>query len=261
MGKVIFNDYSQGYALNRITKLCQIIVTRSYFMALLKGAAAGVEHEKPLRNLGCRSVVDIGANRGQFALAAHRSMPQTAIVSFEPLKEPAAIFRRVFSSHPRVSLHDVAIGPQDRDMTIHVSRADDSSSLLPIAPLQSNLFPGTEEKEQRTIRVRRLDSILDSRQIEQPALLKIDVQGFEKDVLEGCKSLLPCFSYIYVECSFMELYAGQALAHEVVTILDKCGFILTGIYNLYYSRDGLAVQGDFLFTKKHQSTAKSGTHQ
>jgi hypothetical protein len=48
----------------------------------------------------------------------------------------------------------------------------------------------------------------------------------------------------------MELYAGQTPAHEVVMFLDECGFVLAGIYNLYYSNDGLAVQGDFLFKRK-----------
>jgi hypothetical protein len=120
--------------------------------------------------------------------------------------------------------------------------------------LQSNLFPGTEEKEQRSVSVRKLETILCREDIDQPALLKIDVQGFEKDVLEGCKTLLPCFSHIYVECSFVELYAGQALAHEVISFLDGFGFVLSGIYNLYYDKKGVAIQGDFLFERKNLTT-------
>ena len=119
--------------------------------------------------------------------------------------------------------------------------------------MQSQLFPGTEEKEERKVTVRRLDTILCRDDIEQPALLKIDVQGFEKDVLEGCKTLLPCFSYVYVECSFVELYSGQALAHEIISFLSGFGFTLSGIYNPYYDRKGIAIQGDFLFENKNRS--------
>jgi FkbM family methyltransferase len=234
----------------RIIKFSRIILDPLFASALIKGVAAGTEHRIVLERLDFDLIVDIGANRGQFALVARKCFPNASIHSFEPLKEPAVVFRRVFASDPRVTLHEIAIGPDDKDMLIHVSHADDSSSLLPIAPLQSALFPGTEEKEERIVTVRRLDAVLRREDIEQPALLKIDVQGFEEEVLEGCKTLLPCFSHIYVECSFMELYAGQTPAHEVVMFLDECGFVLAGIYNLYYSNDGLAVQGDFLFKRK-----------
>jgi hypothetical protein len=135
-------------------------------------------------------------------------------------------------------------------MTIHVSCQDDSSSLLPITSLQNKLFPGTDEKEVRTIQVQPLDAVLDPIDFEKPALLKLDVQGFERQALEGCRSLLPMFSYVYVECSFVELYAGQSLAYEVISYLDDLGFVLSGVYNLSYDKNGGAIQGDFFFKNK-----------
>jgi len=239
-----------------ILKLIQILQVDTYRIPLIKfRVAAGVEHVRILYDLGDRfkTIIDIGANRSQFALVARRHFPGANIISFEPLGEPATVFRRVFACDPKVTLHEIAIGPENQDMIIHVSRADDSSSLLPIASLQSKLFPGTEEKEERKIIVRRLDAILCREDIEQPALLKIDVQGFERDVLEGCKALLPCFSHVYVECSFVELYAGQALAHEIISFLGGFGFVLSGIYNPYYDKKGIAIQGDFLFESKNCS--------
>jgi len=239
--------------LQRFNKLLGVLGDFNYCKTLIYyGVAAGVEHASLLNSLQDQicCVVDIGANRGQFGLVVRERFPEAKIISFEPLKEPAAIFRRVFSNDPRVLLHEVAIAPDDKEMVIHVSSADDSSSLLAIASLQSILFPGTEEKEERKITARRLDTLLKREDIEQPALLKIDVQGFEKEVLEGCESLLPCFSHVYVECSFVELYAGQALAHEVISFLEGFGFVLSGIYNLYYDKKGIAIQGDFLFERK-----------
>lgn len=239
----------------KVYKLINILRKGTYINILLQHkVAAGIEHSSFLEGVlfqRFKVVVDIGANRGQFALVARKYFPSARIYSFEPLKEPATIFRRVFSSDPWVVLHEVAIGPDNKDTLIHVSRADDSSSLLPIASLQSKLFPGTEEKEERTVTVRRLDTVLKREDIEPPALLKIDVQGFEKEVLEGCKSLLLCFSHVYVECSFVELYTGQALAHEVISFLEGFGFVLTGIYNLSYDKKGIAIQGDFLFKRKN----------
>ena len=236
--------------LPRLKKLSQILLDGSLISALLKGAAAGTEHVLVLKNLDCGFVVDVGANRGQFALVARKCFPNTKIISFEPLKEPAAIFRRVFNSDPMVVLYELAIGPSNERRTIHISRQDDSSSLLPITSLQSDLFPGTGEKEVRTIQVKPLDAVLDPKDIKRPALIKLDVQGFERQALDGCKSLLPLFSHVYVECSFVELYAGQSLAHKVISFLDDIGFVLAGVYNLSYDKKGAAIQGDFLFKNK-----------
>jgi FkbM family methyltransferase len=242
----------------KLSKLLGVIQVRPFLIALLKNhTAASTEHLPVLRHLADQHpklVIDIGANRGQFSLAARICFPEARIVSFEPLQEPAIRFRRLFSSDPKVSLHEIAIGPDDKCTMIHVSHADDSSSLLPIGTRQSELFPGTQEREQRIINVRRLDRVLCREDIEEPALLKIDVQGFEKEVLDGCKALLPYFSHIYMECSFVELYCGQVLAHEIITFLSEIGFDLSGIYNLYYDETGIAIQGDFLFNNKNTQT-------
>jgi FkbM family methyltransferase len=165
------------------------------------------------------------------------------------LKEAADVFRRVFFSDSRICLYEMAVGRDVMEMPIHVSKADDSSSLLPITTLQNDLFPGTAEKTIRAVQVKSLSSVLSKDEIIFPALLKMDVQGYEKEALQGCQPLLDSFLYIYVECSFVELYAGQALASEVISYLDQSGFGLCGIYNLSYDKKGRAIQGDFLFTK------------
>ncbi|MDP2854672.1 MAG: FkbM family methyltransferase [Smithellaceae bacterium] len=146
-------------------------------------------------------------------------------------------------------LHQAAIGPETGEATIHVSGADDSSSLLPISQVQERLFPGTGEVRTETIKVGRLAEFVSATEIVGPALLKLDVQGFELEALRGCEDLLSRFSYVYVECSFVELYTGQSLAHEIITWFDERGFKLNGVYNISYDKTGKAIQGDFLFKK------------
>jgi hypothetical protein len=84
-------------------------------------------------------------------------------------------------------------------------------------------------------------------ELEAPALLKLDVQGYELQALRGCEALLEHFAYIYAECSFIELYTGQALADEVAGWLAERGFRQTGVGNLASDREGRSVQADFLF--------------
>ena len=92
-----------------------------------------------------------------------------------------------------------------------------------------------------------MDDALANVHVPPASLLKIDVQGFEMAVLEGCKERLREFSYLYIECSFVELYKGQALANEVIDYLSDHHYLLQGVYNTSYDRNGKAIQADFLF--------------
>jgi FkbM family methyltransferase len=232
-------------------KLSNIMAVPAWRNALRRHrVAAGAEHLPVLRQFaGCRMVVDIGANRGQFALVARHSFPAARIVSFEPLAGPAAVFRRVFGSDDAVTLHEAAVGPHAARSTMHILARDDSSSLLPITPLQEAMFPGTAEVNTTEVAVAPLNSFIEAADITTPALLKLDVQGFELEALAGCETLLSHFDWVYCECSFVELYAGQKLAADVIEWLSARGLRLRGMFNPAYDSEGRAVQADFVFRR------------
>lgn len=226
--------------------LLQPMLLRAFFKHLVM---AGVEH-KAVLNRPLSTVVDIGANRGQFALAA-RAISGAKVVSFEPLPEVAKIFLKVFSDDASVKLHIAAIGEKAEKKLIHLSARDDSSSLLEIGDAQSSYFPGTHEVGTLEVEVGTLDNFLTKEDIVRPAMLKLDVQGFELQALAGCKSLIGNFDYVYCECSFVELYKSQKLAGEVVNYLCSLGFSLSGVYNPSYDQHGNCIQADLLFEPSH----------
>ena len=238
--------------MTQLRKLHGIARRAELLRALLRwNVAAGVEHFRVLYSLsGCSTVVDIGANRGQFSLAARSVFPGAHITAFEPLAGPAGKCRLVFRDDPLVKVVESAIGPDTGQAQIHIANRDDSSSLLPITARQNQLFPGTGEADVAMISISRLNDVLDRADIKTPALLKIDVQGFELSVLIGCEDFLDQFTWIYIECSFVELYAGQELAYEVINWLRDRGFVLSGIHNVMYDNDGCSIQADFLFSAK-----------
>lgn len=236
--------------LRRLIKAGKLIRVPLYRKALHTGIGAAIDHEGALKTLDCSFVVDVGANKGQFALVAHHCFPAARIISFEPLASPAAVFRRIFSGNGKVELHELAIGPQSEEHLIHISAQEDSSSLLPITELQTANFPGTAEKGVQVIRVEPLTKFLSAKDIHGPALLKIDVQGYELSVLKGAEALLASFDFIYAECSFVELYESQALADDIISYLQKKRFALAGVYNLSLSKKGAAIQADFLFHRR-----------
>jgi FkbM family methyltransferase len=213
------------------------------------GVGATIEHRAVIAPMNLATVVDIGANVGQFSLLVRGLHPGARIFAFEPLADAATRFRRLFDGDGGVTLHQAAVAPARGTATMHVSAAADSSSLLPIGARQSELFPGTEEVGTAEVEAGPLDAFVAAHDIVAPALLKIDVQGFELEVLRGAQSLLDRFAHVYVEASFEALYEGQALADEVIAFLAAEGFAEAGRYNLSLGPDGKPVQADFLFCR------------
>jgi FkbM family methyltransferase len=233
----------------RFRKLLAVLREPRYRRALRYGVAASVEHEAiPLRN-GFQTVIDAGANRGQFAVFAARRFPHATLICFEPLPEPGAQLRRAVGSHDRLKLWDVALGAANEEAEFHVSAADDSSSLLPIGQRQREEFPGTGERTTTKVQVRRLDDLFQPGELIAPILLKIDVQGGELAVLQGAEGILPAIDAVLVEVSFIELYAGQALADEVWDYLRSHGFSCRGVWSLSYGHKQECLQGDLLFAR------------
>jgi FkbM family methyltransferase len=208
-----------------------------------------VEHGPVLGSNKLATIIDIGANRGQFSLAA-RAFTSAKIFSFEPLPIACKVFDRVFEDDIDVKLFRAAISCIKGSPKIHLSARDDSSSLLEIGGGQSNFFPGTHEVGVIEVEAGPLDLYLKPEDIVMPSLLKLDVQGYELEALEGCANLIEKFQYIYCECSFVELYTGQSFAHEVISFLNKWNFYLAGIYNPSYDRLGRCIQADLYFIKK-----------
>ena len=97
---------------------------------LAGGVAPAIEHTTALQRFAFRTVVDVGANRGQFAMLARALFPDAYIFAFEPLAAPAKLFRRYLDGDGRIHLFDNAIGERAGARTIFVATQDDSSSLL-----------------------------------------------------------------------------------------------------------------------------------
>ena len=237
----------------KLGKFLHLLGHSSYRRGLALGVGASLEHRPILESLTPVTIVDIGANIGQFTLLAEVLFPQARVHAFEPLTSPANRFARLFAEKTSVVLHRCAIGAEEGSSPMNVSGAIDSSSLLPITAAQVAFAPGTDAVGIEDVSVRRLDTLLKPQDIEEPALLKIDVQGFEMSTLEGCGHLLALFRWVYIEASFTELYGGQALAPDIVDFLRKRGFTLAGVANPSFGPQGGCVQADFLFMSRNQT--------
>ncbi len=229
----------------RVKKLALIARTPSLRSALRHGVIPSAEHEH-LTRFEVAHVIDVGASRGQFTSWATARLNAPTIDAFEPLPEARRRFAKLgLGSHVR--LHDVAVSSSVGIEPFFVTKSDDSSSLRASTTNQRALFPGSTVERTLSVPVTTLDTVLEPSAIRRPSLLKIDVQGTEREVLAGARSLLEVIDLVYVECSFVELYEGQALASDVIADLTQRGFGLIGTHNPHFDSHGACIQADLLF--------------
>lgn len=243
-GRRILRDFGR-----KLVKAAALARTPRYRRGLLAGVGAGIEHEALLRGMNMRTVVDVGANKGQFALLALELFPQAAVHAFEPLAEPFARLVGWSGRERRLTCRRLALADAAGPRMMHVSAQMDSSSLRAITRRQTAQFPGTHEVGVEHVTAARLDEVLTAADLVAPALLKIDVQGGELEVLRGAAGLLPHFDWIYVECSFFEFYEGQALADDVAAFLAAVGFQPTVYWRPCRDAAGRPAQADVLFIR------------
>jgi FkbM family methyltransferase len=192
--------------------------------------------------------VDVGANRGQFALDVIRAAPNAQLTCVEPLPGEADVLERIVGSRPSARVIRTALGARPGIAEMPVLRAADSSSLLSASDLQRSTFPGMEIVDTVTVSVSTLDRLLGDEPMRHPALLKIDVQGYELEVIDGARNRLADFDYVYVELSYVELYMGQPLVTDVMKALFDRGYLLDDA-GAPTRRTGRALQQDFLFRR------------
>lgn len=233
--------------MNKFEKLMMIVRRPSLWRAFMRGAVASMEHYSAMRRLKVRTCLDIGANKGQFSALCRYLFPGVNIFAFEPLPEVARHCARALGNGD-VKVYAHALGATASRARFYVTERADSSSLLHPGTRQERAY-GSRVASALDVEVRRLDQVLTSAQIARPALMKLDVQGAELDVLEGCGALLRNVDYIYLEGSFVELYDGQALITDIIRFLDRHGFAFRGIYNTSYTPDYGTTQADFLFER------------
>jgi FkbM family methyltransferase len=215
---------------SRSRKYLHIVVRPFFFNAAVRHrVAAATEHIDAIRNCASNTLIDAGANKGQFSLAFRKMRPDAQIVAFEPLPEAANVFEQVFDSDQSTRLIRVALASEAGTAQFHVADRPDSSSLLMPALGQALAF-GVHRATTIDVSVKRLDECIDIGALQHPIMLKVDVQGGELALFEGCDSLEE-IDFIYVELSFVELYEGQPLFQDVCDYLVGRGFSVVGVYN------------------------------
>lgn len=203
-----------------------------------------------LRNMGIKTVLDIGGNVGSFAEWSFQNLPEASVYSFEPLRECYQEIINKFEQKPKFKAYNLALGDETGQVEMYRNEYSPSSSLLPMAKLHKDCFPYTEREEIEKINVVRLDDIAQQLKLDKPLLIKVDVQGFEDKVIMGGIKVFSQADVLMIEMSVEELYKGQLLFDDIYKILVKLGFQYRGITDqLYNPQDGRILQAEVIFRK------------
>ncbi len=200
---------------------------------------------------GISTVIDIGANTGQFAGVIHELLPSARIYSFEPLPECYRKLNRRLAGAGAFEAFEVAIGDESSRITFYRNDFAQSSSPLVITDAHEKAFPWTRNATPIEVEVRTLDSFLNILTLKKKILVKIDVQGFEGRVLRGGAQVLKSSDIVFIESSFEPLYEGQESFDTIHAIMVGYGFRFAGIIDqLADPRSGRTLQADLLYLRR-----------
>ena len=190
------------------------------------------DHRKQLYQQHAVNVVlDVGANTGQYAAELRRNMGYTGkLVSFEPVRASFDKLEQDAEHDAQWQTRHCALGDEDGEAEINVAGNSVSSSIRDMLPNHMEAAPESEFVGKENIQVKKLDTVFDEFcQAGDVVYLKIDTQGFEKQVIDGAKESLPKIKLLEVEMSLSPLYDGELPMHEMHEFLHGLGYSLVSL--------------------------------
>ena len=185
---------------------------------------------KTLGWLGVDTVLDVGANIGQYGSGIRASGFRGTIISCEPLPDAFAQLNHRAERSPGWTALNTAVGDETGTIKVNVSANSYSSSALPVT--DACLVAAPKSRVVRSVHapLTTVLQIVATHHVKpERTLLKVDTQGYEAAVLDGAGDLLREFAAVQLELSLVPLYEGQTLFHELDERLRNNGFVLFAV--------------------------------
>jgi FkbM family methyltransferase len=178
-----------------------------------------------------RTIIDIGANNGDFLDFLVAYFKPSATYAFEPLVAFEGTLRAKAALIPNCHIFTLALSDHSGKELLYENSYLPATSLLRVSKVSKTEFPQTAGEMPNTVQVSPLDEVLDAASLEKNVLIKIDVQGLEDRVIRGGEKVFSIAQCVHIEMSFVPMYDGQPLFEEVHSLLVGLGFRFSGIKN------------------------------
>jgi FkbM family methyltransferase len=181
-------------------------------------------------------IIDVGANRGQTISFFLRYFPNAKIYAFEPNRKLINVLANLFKLHNNIVLLNKAVSDIDGKQTFYEMIADETSTLEEL-----NFSSGYLQKKAKILGVTpqelitnkyqveavRLDTFINSMNLKEIDILKIDTEGHEYKCLQGLFSNNKAkINYIQLEHHYDDMYVDKPDYKEIETMLLLNGFVL-----------------------------------
>lgn len=207
---------------------------------------------KIMENFNIDALFDIGANVGQYAINMRELGYSKKIISFEPLTNAFKDLNTNSLKDDNWLAKNYAIGNENAKSVINIAGNSLSSSILNMLPSHIESAQMSKYIAQEEIEIKKLDSVFSSFcKKNEKVMVKIDTQGFEKNVIDGATKSLMNIKIIQLEMSIVPLYENEMLFIEMINYLDNKGFQLFSLENGFSDpTTGQLLQVDGIFVNK-----------
>ena len=200
-------------------------------------------------------VLDIGANKGDVALAALKSYPSCKVICFEPVQATFDLLQQNLNAYSdRTFLYHSALAETAGVGEINITSFHGANSILPQSPFHKKFNPHIGEMRKEQISLVRLDDIAAQFPTTHIDIMKIDVEGYEINVLKGGRAFIQsCVDTIIVEASLMRDASWERQGFmDLFLELTQLGFRLINIFDVHKADDSemMLVQMDCIW--RHQ---------
>ena len=200
-----------------------------------------------------KTVIDVGASDGKTVEAWMARYPVATIYGIEPLPQSFRLLKNLAEkSGGRVKALNYAVGEKSGMVNMHFHQDHPtSSSLLNSTSGGLEALPVMAAETVIEVEQTTLDRIFGVEpELVGPILLKMDVQGFEGNVLRGATNLLSSVTYVLTEITVADCYENQCEFDELHNILTAAGFKLMGFSEQFHLEDGAPVYADVVYVNK-----------
>lgn len=197
------------------------------------------------------TVLDVGANHGQFGAAIRSNGYRGAIYSFEPVTASFERLAQVAAKDDRWHVFKLGLGDRPGRQIINIARSSDLCSLLAPNDFGRLEFPKIEADEQESIEIDTLDHFLAEQELPTDAgiFLKMDTQGYDLKVFEGAAHSLGRIAGMLSELSLSPIYENAPHYLESLAAYEARGFRVSGLYPVSRNSDLAVIEVDCVLIK------------
>lgn len=196
-----------------------------------------------LKQLGFNpaTILDIGAYKGDWTAAAHTLFPDARILMIEGQRGLEPELAKTKDRIPGADYRIALLGSRAEEVTFNIY--DTASSVL------TETNDTGARPETRTLEL--LDEVVPATGFLRFDMIKLDTQGYELEILRGGATVLSTAEAVLLEVSFLDIYQGCPLVHDVLAFMHERGFAVYDICSLMHRPyDGALFQSDLLFLKR-----------